>query len=203
MMKTRLFIWLIIEAALATVFVGSCTKIQDPEDDGWTELNSDRPISFASGVTTKATSDLPNNTYFGVFAFMQNGIIGSYTGAWADLATKHWTPNFMFNQKVNFKNSNYTYSPLRYWPPSSENTITFWAYHPFDSNLGFLAANSTTESYKKTSVGLPDISFSTDGRKDLLVADLVPDQSRSTTFDPVAFTSSRPLQNRLQSPENG
>ena len=171
--------------------ITACDKIDGPDpDNGWNELGGDRPVHFYSSLTAQATkaANLPNNTDFGVYAFYQPGVIGGTPGSWSQLNTKQWTPNFMYNQKVLFKNSAYTYSPLRYWPSNVENTISFWAYHPRMSSPDFLVANSISTSYSKTSIGLPDIRYTTNGSKDLLVSNLVADQSRSGTFDPVNFT---------------
>ena len=186
----------LLMVALSVLLSAACTKIAGPGDDGWTELGGDRPVNFSSSLATpatKTTTTLPHNTQFGVYAFYQPGVIGGTPGSWSQLSTKQWTPNFMFNQQVTFKivsstSHTYTYSPLRYWPSNAENTISFWAYHPRLSNPDFLVANSATDQYQKTSVGLPDIRYSTNGKKDLLVSDLVADQSRTTTFDPVSFS---------------
>ena len=85
----------------------------------------------------------------------------------------------MYNQKVKFRlPDTYTYTPLRYWPSNAENTITFWAYCPYANNPDFLAASSSS-SYTKSSVGLPDIRYTADGTTDLLVSDVVTDKTYS------------------------
>lgn len=175
-MKARLYILLIVVTALATVLIGSCTKIQDPEDDGWTELAGDRPVSFSSSLAapaTKATTTLPNNTTFGVFAFYQEGTPSS-AGNWNNTRT----PNFMFNQAVEFRlPDEYTYTPLRYWPSNEYNTITFWAYCPYTSSSVFYASNGSV--YTNTSTGVPDMRFIvTDGKTDLLSSSRMSNVSR-------------------------
>lgn len=137
---------------------------------------SDVPMTFRTyaarsvGGGTKADGSyvaptetmLPTGTSFGVFAFLQPGEIGTYTGAWADLATKQWTPAFMFNQEV--ASSDYTYTPVRFWPGGTVHTISFWSYYPYgiydaennSGSLKFYEDNALTTSYSAASTtGLP------------------------------------------------
>ena len=154
-----------------------CGKIDGPDnpDDGWVELNSDLPVRFSTGITTKATSPLPDNTTFGVFAFYQPGTALS-PGTW----NSSRTPNFMYNEDVLFDGSTYTYSPLKYWPNNDYNTITFWAYCPYNaSNLVLRESGSTSTAYSNTSTGIPDLFYTvTDGKTDLLASELVQNESK-------------------------
>lgn len=160
-------------AALAVLLGVSCTEIEKPGDDGWTELGGDRPVLFHSSFGTHATKSepLPNNTSFGVFAFYQAGTPGN-SGTWSDARI----PNFLFNQQVQFQlPDTYTYLPTRYWPSNDYNTLTFWAYYPYTPTPDFLVANST-DHYINTSAGIPDIRFTSDGQ-DLMVSDRVENQT--------------------------
>lgn len=126
---------------------------------------------------------LPDSSSFGVFAFYQEGVIGSGTPAlWS---AGGWKPEYMFNQQVDFDGTNYSYAPLRYWPANDENRISFWAYYPYSAyvsgNTGDLKLfeSDGTTPYSKTSVGLPKVSYtvSTD-----------PAQQRDLLFDSFANT---------------
>lgn len=101
---------------------------------------SDIPMSFSTYTphTTKAAgapgpvgaeNKLPANSSFGVFAFYQEGVIDSGTPA---LWSSSRTPNFMFDQQVDFDGTDYSYGPTRYWPANDENRISFWAYWPYE-----------------------------------------------------------------------
>ncbi len=160
-------------AALAVLLGISCTEMDKPGDDGWTELGGDRPVLFHSSFGTLATKSepLPNNTSFGVFAFYQPGSDGN-RGTWSDSRT----PDFLFNQQVRFQSPDYIYSPTRYWPSNDYNTLTFWAYYPYTATPDFLVANST-DSYTNTSAGIPDIRFTANGITDLMVSDRVENQT--------------------------
>ena len=128
-----------------------------------------RPLADASSPVTRAAADpgavtgttLPANTSFGVFAFQQNGNVSNGTVAhWTDGG---WTPAFMFNQRVDFDGTDYSYSPTLYWPSNEENTISFWAYWPYElyvadnsGTLKFYETNALTSAYASSSTtGLP------------------------------------------------
>ncbi len=143
---------------------------------------SSLPMKFStytasgSGVTKADGSfvapdqtSLPDSSSFGVFAFLQEGVVYSYTGIWADLDTKAWKPEFMFNEEVTFDGTDYSYSPIRYWPYNEENTISFWAYYPYgawsadnSSALKFYAADGTTAYSNACTDGLPIVEYTVD-----------------------------------------
>jgi len=190
---------------LGALLVLSCAKTQEkdvPVDDGWTELDGAVPVSFAAKMAeeevTKTTSPLPTSTNFRVFGFYQRGVVDpdpavDYTGTWDDLSIYHWTPNFMYNEAVTYDNvkSKWTYSPVKYWPNNAENTLTFWAYSPYyDSGLVLREADGAIDDlYGATISGLPDIQFTTDASKDLLISELAQDLSyRSSHNSTVSLT---------------
>lgn len=162
--------------AVALLLAVGCAKVETV--GGF----SDKPMTFRtytprvvkSGAETKAATAgavvspgaLPADSQFGVFAFYQPGVVGSSTGTWGDGgARSSWTPDFMFNQMVDFDGSDYDYSPLRYWPANEDNTISFWAYYPYElyatdnsGALKFYESNGTT-NYSASSTGLPYIKY--------------------------------------------
>lgn len=147
----------------------ACAKIVT-DSDGEREF-SDNPMLFQTysatsraGVITGTT--LPENTSFGVFAYLQKGVVGSSTAHWSDGG---WKPDFMFNQEVSFDGTDYSYSPLQFWPYNEENTISFWAYYPYEAytagNTGELKFYETTDAgspdfSKNSTTGLPVIKYS-------------------------------------------
>ena len=151
-------------------------------NDEWKELLGDKPLRFSSAVLpTKAESPLVQGATFGVFAFLQEGDVQNGTVA-------HWSadrnPNFMFNQLVTRTGddplnpySDYTYNPLCYWPSNEENTISFWAYSPYNASA-VLYETGTTNTYTRYSTGLPDIKYSvTNGLEDFMTSALVEDKT--------------------------
>ena len=182
---------LLLMVALSVLLSAACTKIAGPGDEGWTELQSGRQVRFSSSLATtatKATSTLPDNTTFGVFAFYQEGTPGS-AGTW----NNNRTPNFMFNQAVEFRLPDvYTYTPLRYWPSNEYNTLSFWAYCPYSATPDLLTFDSTN-AYTSTSKRIPDLRFTSDGHTDLMVSDIVTDQTYSSQNGVVPLTFSHVL----------
>jgi hypothetical protein len=173
-------------AALAVLLGVSCTEIEKPGDDGWTELGGDRPVLFHSSFGTLATKSepLPNNTYFGVFAFYQPG------GTW----NNNRKPDFMFNQEVLFDGTDYTYTPVRYWPSNVENTLSFWAYSPYDPYVDLLQRGSKTNAYTSNTANTPDIRFTViDGHTDFLYSNIVKSQTYATNSGIVPFVFNHAL----------
>ncbi len=183
--------------AVAIILVATligCGKIDRPGDE-WKDLVGDKPLRFSSAVApTKASSPLVSGATFGVFAFLQEGNVANGTVAhWADDwdsqtdGTQQPSPNFMFNQLVSKtgaddsnETSDYTYSPLHYWPSNKENTLSFWAYGPHNPSVSLFESGTST-TYTETSHGLPDVQFTVaDGRDDFMTSDLLADQDYSS-----------------------
>lgn len=98
-------------------------------------------------VTDNSTTGtgIKNATGFGVLAY--------YTGQSAWSNTGSFTPNFMWNQQVtwNASASTWTYTPVKYWPNTEGDKISFFAYAPYEAaptagtNQGVvLSANTLT-----------------------------------------------------------
>lgn len=187
----------ILASLMLLLLVSSCGKGgvdvpgRDEDAEPWAALTGDCPITFAAaGIApaAKSLSSLPSGTSFGVFAFYQPGTLGGAPGAWGDGSL--WSPNFMYNQEVEFDGSDCSYAPLKYWPNNEENTITFWAYYPYedaetaDPRIDrFRIVNSAT-TYSPTAHGIPNIEYTTDGHIDFLVSDVKRDQHYHDEGDP-------------------
>ena len=168
-MKTNLFI-----AALSLVVLAGCSS----EDEvGTLVAKSDNSINFTTyvGKQTKAAVEentLTANTKFGVFAYHTKDATWESSKATA-------TPNFMFNQEVTFDGTNYTYSPVKYWPNAEK--VSFIGYYPFPTETNGVSVSS---DFTNQSTGLPKIEFtipsSENGVTDLLVSTVANDKSKET-----------------------
>ena len=168
-MKTNLFI-----AALSLVVLAGCSS----EDEvGTLVAKSDNAINFTTyvGKQTKAAVEentLTANTKFGVFAYHTKDATWESSKATA-------TPNFMFNQEVTFDGTNYTYSPVKYWPNAEK--VSFIGYYPFPTETNGVSVSS---DFTNQSTGLPKIEFtipsSENGVTDLLVSTVANDKSKET-----------------------
>lgn len=193
----RITNWLFLTAALALIVmagISACAKIDGPQlgDNGWNDLDGDRPIRFSANIATPATKTdqpiSPNtpNTTFGVFAFYQTGTAQS---------TAHWntsrTPNFMFNEDIHYNGSIYYYTPIKYWPNNTYNTITFWAYSPYSptsDDVVFLNSSNHNNPYTSSTPNLPDIQYTVNaGKTDLLVSSPVQDEAKGNLDKTVTF----------------
>ena len=185
-MKAKRYIWLWF-AALVAVVAGSCIRLQDPEGDGWTPLEGDRPVYFSSSLATPATkANLQTGTSFGVFAYYTK------TSNWNSVKTST-TPNFMYNQEVTYNGSAYTYTPLKYWPNNTGDKVTFWAYYPYTASP-ILFKLGTSNPFDETSKNIPDIRFTvSDGTTDFMVSDLAPNKTKPAVADSVLLTFNHTL----------
>lgn len=145
---------LIVACALAVsgmTLVASCSSMEDDLASGAngiaTQDDADRAITFglteeeradtrvAPGTITTDGSDGNSwslrNKGFGIFA--------SHTGQ-HKLATSTITSNFMYNQGIEYVGTQWTYSPVKYWPVQEQGKnadyISFFAYAPYAGNPG-------------------------------------------------------------------
>lgn len=156
-------------------------------EDEWENLTGDIPVRFSTNVSDAITkTGLTAGTDFGVFGYFQQGVLGSGTPAtWNSTRT----PNFMYDEDVRFTGSAYNYTPLKYWPNNDENTLTFWAYCPWDAaNLSFKEPG-TDNTFTKQSAGIPDIWFAAiPGNEDLLVSEMETNLTKQALSETVDFT---------------
>ncbi len=140
-MKKRLFIYVIMAALLASCSVSTDSdnsiknlKTVDPEAVNFS-VYVNKSTSTKAGLAGQLTTDRLKEAGagFGVFAYYGNGALYNETSK----------PDFMYNQKVEYKTvgttNTWTYEPVKYWPnefgaeASSETAdrLTFFAYAPY------------------------------------------------------------------------
>lgn len=161
-MKKNLFLGLI---ALTALTVTGCSK-----DDVVSESpNINRAIEFGTYVgrdaqsrasvldkTTGATS--LSKQGFGVFAYYTDD--AHYNGT----AGSGSMLNFMNNQKVTSTDgTNWTYSPIKYWPNETKDRLTFFAYAPYDDADGTDNTNGYDNIEFTVTKGDPIINFAVNG----------------------------------------
>ena len=141
-------------------------------------------------ASTRADEDflaehgIPDGKSIGVYAYYHpgtdsnaDGIIDT-NGAWAGSET----PNFMFNQMAtnNAEDDGFSYSPLKYWPNTNHDKLSFFGYYPYTTNLvGSAPSDARGIALKKGSndAGLPTfeltVSNDVDQQVDFLISDLL------------------------------
>lgn len=171
-MKKKLFLGL---TALAAVALTSCQK-----DQVINQVPQEQPIEFGTylgrDAQTKASDmdlDALKAAGFGVFAY--------YTGTTDYNSTT--APNFMYNQKVNWNNTNWEYSPVKYWPNNTSDKITFMAYSPYLDNS--VSTSKVTSVSANNVSNNPYIQFTVvddpTNHKDLIYAK-VDNKSKTNTY---------------------
>lgn len=135
-MKKNLFGWL----AMATMLVGTgCSS-----DDVVNDYSPENAIQFgtyvgrdAQGRASVIDDAALQGKGFGVFAYHTNGNYENTA-----------KPNFMYNQRVEFKSSAWEYSPVKYWPNNTADRVSFFAYAPYvqtDATDNFIFSANTAQ----------------------------------------------------------
>lgn len=132
--------------ALCLLLITSCSteSIESTDNTGGAD-NTPVPVLFDTYTTTRATTGLMTQEAlqrngFGVFAYYTEG------AKWTGKTDSH-TPNFMYNQPVNYTSGYWQYEPIKYWPndnaiaddgdaPGEDHAATGSQEH---SNLSFFA----------------------------------------------------------------
>ena len=147
-------------AAIAAVATTSCTQEEEMfVKDGDGQAYDGNAITFGTYLGSAPQSrssvmdlDALKQTGFGVLAYytgedtyLNKGVPGSFT------------PNFMYNQKVEWTGS-WTYSPVKYWPSNIMDNISFFGYAPYVEDFtgkteGIIGLTSNTTA------GDPKLSF--------------------------------------------
>lgn len=110
---------------------------------GLTDTNSDSHTDFHKGIETNA--DL-QETGFGAYAFYtKDKRIGVDNFASLDESNKAIV---MLNQKVEWDDTKWIYSPMRFWP-GNQNYMSFFAYAPYNGT-SFPSIGSEGTEYEKT-----------------------------------------------------
>lgn len=135
-------------------------------------------------MTTSSMKDSPNDaSKYGGF-----GIMGYYTGQKTFEEVKATvTPSFMHNQKVewNATDNAWTYSPVKYWPNTPNDKISFFAYAPYETDYKTGAKTGVVVS-EPTEMGIPSIKFSLKPEADLKkMVDLVVADQRDMSYNSV------------------
>lgn len=147
MMKTAYY-YLCILAAVPALLAG-CSKyeITDESPDAAPAVN----FGVYTGIPTRGVETTINTmqtTGFGVF--------GYYTGQsnWA----ANIAPNFMYNQKVTYASSAWSYTPQKYWPGAANDKITFFGYAPHSTtaNSGIVPSAANYSGYPYLDFTLQD-----------------------------------------------
>lgn len=156
--------YLMAFAAIAAVSLASCSSDEEISDMG--NSSKETPVAFGtylgnalesrSGV---ATTDTIKKTGIGVYGYYtaQKNFTSTADATAENPASK---PNFMWNQKVEWKTNVWDYAPVKYWPNTTGDKLTFFAYAPyFDNAATNTPAYGITEVCNNETEGEPTLKF--------------------------------------------
>lgn len=86
------------------------------------------------------------------------GVLAYYTKQDDFNITNH-TPNFMWNQQVTYKGTNWEYTPVKYWPTKVGDKVSFFAYAPYAANgndKGIVLSSNSETGAPTATITLPD-----------------------------------------------
>lgn len=158
-MKKIFFILIGVIAMFSVVIACS----QDDSDLPGFENSGSKAIGFKTFLdkdVTRGVSTAPGN-------LRQNFWVYAYYDSIGDRSTNLLKPNFMYNQRVVFNDSTFSYAPTKYWPNTGD--VNFYGWTPNTSDR--LAVTNPTSA---TSIGYPTFNYTVNNiianQEDLLVA---------------------------------
>ena len=148
-MRKNLYLGLIACAALTMT---GCSNDEISYDSSKQEAQAIQFDTYlgknVQGRGTVSTSTTIQSDNIGITAF--------YTGqaAWSTYKTDK-VPNFMCDQKVTYSSA-WTYDPVKYWPTTQGDKISFFAYAPYSEN-----DNVTTSTQSATGTPTVTVNYPT------------------------------------------
>lgn len=144
-MKQNYFMGLIACAAL-TMTGCSNDEINAPQ-----QSQGNNAIEFSTYLGRNAQGSRGTETSTTSIQTSGFGVLAYYTEK-TDFAEAN-KPNFMWNQKVTYDktNTNWEYTPIKYWPTKVGDKVSFFAYAPYVEN----GKNTVIELSGKSTTGTP------------------------------------------------
>ena len=147
------YLTIIASAAL----LAACSNDADVADYG---QPTGKAIAFNmsladQGVQTRAANEIKDDATLQTKKF---GVFAAYTGR---LKYEQTTVScdFMYNQKVEYLNGKWQYSPVKYWANDSLEYISFYAYAPYVDKFATEDEGGIVDMSKNTDLGDPWINF--------------------------------------------
>lgn len=118
-------------ATAAVMLLAGCSQNEITEISP--DANPAVGFDIYTGAQTKGTvtdngtgtTGIKNATGFGILAY--------YTDKNNWNAAGSFTPNFMWNQQVTYQSGAWKYTPVKYWPNTEGDKISFFAYAPYSA----------------------------------------------------------------------
>lgn len=142
--------------AITTLLAAGCSQNEI------TEISPDAApaVGFSVYATPQVRGAVTDNTAIQT-ADKGFGVLAYYTKQenFSTNTSSH-TPNFMWNQQVKYADGAWGYTPVKYWPNTEGDKISFFAYAPYESSpTGTPASGSGIVLSTATAGSYPTISF--------------------------------------------
>lgn len=152
-MKQNYFMGLIACAAL-TMTGCSNDEINAPQ-----QSQGNNAIEFSTYLGRNAQGSRSTETNTDSIKANGFGVLAYYTEQ-ANFANTN-KPNFMWNQKVTYDttNTNWEYTPVKYWPTKVGDKVSFFAYAPYvagDNDKGIVLSDNSIAGAPTATITLPD-----------------------------------------------
>ena len=108
-----------------------------------------------NGAQTRAANEINDDATLQTKEF---GVFAAYTG---QLKYEQTTVScdYMYNQKVEYKDGNWQYFPVKYWPNDARDYVSFYAYAPYVSKFATEEEGGIVDMSKNYDLGDPWINF--------------------------------------------
>ena len=150
-MKQNYFMGFIACAAL-TMTGCSNDEINAPQ-----QSQENNAIEFSTYLGRNAQGSRGTETDTGSIKTSGFGVLAYYTEQ-ANFAETN-KPNFMWNQKVTYKDTNWGYTPVKYWPTKVDDKVSFFAYAPYVAGgnaKGIVLSGNSVAGAPTATITLPD-----------------------------------------------
>ncbi|WP_081618595.1 fimbrillin family protein [Segatella paludivivens] len=138
-MKKILFFTVAAATVMALTGCSQSSDLTETAETSQTAISFDTYLAKTrAGASGSETTETLKTNGFGVLAY--------YT-AQENYVSNKFIPDFMYNTKVTGTTTSWEYSPVRYWPNTNGDKISFFAYAPYvdvTSNSGTAKDQSTT-----------------------------------------------------------
>lgn len=152
-MKQNYFMGLIACAAL-TMTGCSNDEINAPQ-----QSQGNNAIEFSTYLGRNAQGSRSTETNTDSIKANGFGVLAYYTEQNNFADTNNNKPNFMWNQKVTYSNSAWSYTPVKYWPTKVGDKVSFFAYAPYveggEAN-GIVLSKNNVAGAPTATITLPD-----------------------------------------------
>lgn len=166
----------LVATAMAMLLIAGCSQNEIME------ISPDvaPPVGFSVYATAQTRGTETDNSTSGTGIKSSGigfGVLGYYTNTTDFAGTTK--PNFMYNQKVTWSSSTWNYTPVKYWPNTEGDKISFFGYAPYE-DAPTTGTNNGVVLSAATATGYPTITFTVkDNASDMV--DLVATNATQST----------------------